>query len=339
MRIGVVGAGFMGQMHAACYGAAPGAKLAAVADIREEMAERTARTYGAAVYANAEKMFKEEDLDVADICVPTHLHCEYVKKAARAGLHVLCEKPIATTIGEANQMIRAAKKAGISFMIAQVIRFWPEYKVLKRTVAEKRLGRLLNLQMARVSPRPVWSWKNWLQNPKQSGGAFVDLHIHDADFVRYLLGEPSAIQACGTQSEAGWDHIFVNYIYKDAVVQVEGGWDYPAPFPFCMSYRAVFEGGTLEYNSGAAPTLKLYPARGKKFKAVGLARTKAGSAAAGGNISQLGGYYNEIKYFLDCLRRKESPAVTTPEDARESLALVLRELRIAGRWEGGDAVD
>jgi len=331
IKIGLAGAGFIGQMHSACYAATRGVKLVAVADVRRNLAEELAKEHRAAVYTDAGKMFTEAGLHVADICLPTNLHCEFVVKAARAGLHVLCEKPIATTIAEANRMIRAAKKASVQFMIAQVIRFWPEYMVLKQYVDEGELGKLISLQMTRLTPRPTWTWKNWVMNPKLSGGVLTEFHIHDADFVRYLLGEPRAIQISGIKRRGVWDHIFVNYIYKNVVAQAEGGWDFPQKFPFCMSFRALFERGILEYNSNATPTLKCYPADGGKPRAVRPPKARVGSITSVGNISDLGGYYNEIKYFVDCLRKGQSPAVTTPEDARESLGLVLQELRAAER--------
>ena len=331
IRVGVVGTGFMGGMHTNCYAAAAGAQLVAVSDVRRELAEQLAKPSKAAVYTDAEKMFAEAGLDMVDICLPTHLHCEYVVKAAKAGLHVLCEKPIATSVAEANKMITATKKAGVQFMIAQVIRFWPEYMLLKKYADEGTLGKLISLQMARVSPRPTWSWKNWLQDAKLSGGALIDLHIHDADFARYLLGEPLAIQVSGTKRRGCWDHIFVNYIYKNAVAQAEGAWDFPAQFPFCMSYRALFEKGTLDYNCNNSPSLMLYPADGGKPKAIRPPKARVGTTASGGNISDLGGYYNEIKYFIDCLRKGEKPTITTPEDARDSLALAIKELKAAER--------
>jgi len=331
IKVGVVGGGFMGGMHTNCYAAAAGAELVAVCDVREDLAVELAKPHKAAVYTNAEKMFADAGLDMVDVCLPTNMHCEFVVKAAKAGLNVLCEKPIATSVAEANKMIAATKKAGVQFMVAQVIRFWPEYMILKRYVDEKKLGGLLNLQMTRVSPRPTWSWKNWLQDQKLSGGALIDLHIHDADFVRYLMGDPVAIQAAGTYSKGRWDHIFVNYVCKKGVAQAEGGWGFPAQFPFCMKYTALFEKGTLDYNCNNSPALMLYPADGGKPKAIKPPKPKVGAAAAGGNISDLGGYYNEIKYFIDCLRKGEKPTITTPEDARDSLALVVKELKAAER--------
>lgn len=329
IKVGVVGAGFMGGMHTNCYVAAAGAELVAVCDVRQEAAEKLATPHKAKAFTDADKMFAEAGLDMVDICLPTNMHCDYVVRAAKAKLHVLCEKPIATSVPEANKMIAATKKAGVQFMIAQVIRFWPEYMVLKQYVAEGKLGKLLSLQMTRISPRPTWSWQNWLQDAKLSGGALVDLHIHDADFARYLMGDPLSIQVAGSGRQGCWDHIFVNYIYRDAVAQAEGGWDFPAQFPFCMSYRAILEEGTLDYSCRNNPTLTLYPADGGKGQPVELPKPVVGAAASGGNISDLGGYYNEIKYFLDCLLKGEKPTITTPEDARDSLALVLKELKAA----------
>ena len=329
IKVGLIGAGFMGQMHSSCHMAVRGAKLAAVADIQEANAAALAEPAGAAVYTDVDRMLAEADIDMVDICLPTSMHCDATVRAAKAGKHVLCEKPIALKVSEADKMIRACDKAGVQFMVAQVIRFWPEYQLLKEYFDSGKLGKLRSLQMKRLSPPATWSWKDWLNDPKLSGGALIDLHIHDTDFVRYLLGEPKRVDSVGSGTRGAWNHIFTNYAYDGVAVSAEGGWDFPSTIPFCMAYRALFEDGLLDFDISRDPALILYPAKGKpKHPKPPKAKVKT-KADAGGNISDLAGYGNEILYFIDCLNRGESPKITTAQDARDSLALVLKELRSA----------
>lgn len=328
IKVGLIGAGFMGEMHANCHVAAKGGKLVAVSDVRKEHAEKLATMAKAAAYTDAEKMLAEADIDMVDICLPTTMHCEWTVKAAKAGKHVLCEKPIALTLADADKMIKACEKAGVQFMVAQVIRFWPEYQLLKEYFDSKKLGKLLSLQMKRLSPPATWSWKDWLNDPKQSGAALIDLHIHDADFARSLLGDPISVDAVGSGKKGAWNHIFTNYTYKDIAVHAEGGWDYPSTYPFSMAYRAIFEEGTVDFDCARTPALTVYPLKGKPKNPKPPAPKIKGSAG-GGNVSDLGGYGNEIQYFLDCLNKGEAPTITTAKDARDSLALVLKELKSA----------
>ena len=328
VKVGLIGAGFMGEMHANCHIAAKGGKLVAVSDVREENAQKLADLAKAAVYTDADKMLAEADIDMVDICLPTSMHCKWTVKAAQAGKHVLCEKPIALTVAQADKMIAACRKARVQFMVGQVIRFWPEYQLLKDYLDRKKLGKLRSLQLKRLSPPATWSWKNWLNNPKLSGAALIDLHIHDTDFARCMLGDPVSVDSVGTGRKGAWNHIFTNYAYKGVAVHAEGGWDYPTTFPFCMAYRAIFEQGTLDFDCTRTPTLTLYPVDGSPSHPEPPA-PKIKGEAGGGNISELGGYGNEIQYFLDCLNKGHKPTITTAKDARDSLALVMQELKSA----------
>ena len=328
VKVGLIGAGFMGHMHGNCYFNLPGAELVAVADVREDQAAEVAQPHGAEVLQDAAALIARQDVDVVDVCLPTYLHAEWAVKAMAAGKHCLCEKPMALTSADAERMVQAADKAGVRFMVAHVIRFWPEYQVLKKTVEGGALGALLALSLTRVSPTPTWSWDNWLLTPPKSGAALVDLHVHDADFVRYLLGEPKGVEAQGTSKGGGWDYVFAQYQYPNLAVSAEGGWNLPPGYPFCMSYRAVFERGTLEFSTAHSPTLALYPAAGG-VEHPEVPKVEVQGGASGGNISDLGGYFLEIQYFVDCVERGRTPEVVTPEDACATVALVEKEARSA----------
>lgn len=329
IKVGICGAGFMGGMHAACYSALPGVKIAAVADGRKAFATKIAKPHRAKTFARAKDLIAQADVDIVDICLPTYLHAEYVLLAAKRGVSCLCEKPLSRTLAQADRMVKAVEKFGITFMVGHVIRFWPEYVVLKKYVDTKSLGKLQALSMVRVSPHPTWAWRNWLSRGALSGSAALDLHIHDADYVRYLLGEPAALHSVGTGKPTPWDYIFTCYRYPNVAVCAEGGWNLPPGYPFEMNFRAVFEKGTLFYSSVTTP-MTLYRRSGRNTL-VKVPEPKVKAGGGGGNISSLGGYFNEIQYLVNCVKRGRKPETATVGDARDSVALALREIASATR--------
>lgn len=327
IKVGIVGAGFMGGMHAECYNNLPNAKLLAIADADLTKAENLAKKYGVKTYKRAEDLFKEEDIQIIDICLPTFLHKEYVIKAAEAGKNILCEKPIALTVEDADEMIEAADKSKVKLMIAQVIRFWPEYVKLKQIFDEESLGKMISISCVRLSSTPTWAWDKWLLDSKRSGGALVDLHIHDTDFLLYLLGKPISLLSVAPKTPLKYAHVFTSFLFPDGVVAyAEGGWDMPDNFPFTMSFTANFEEGVVEFNSRWGKSLAIYQS-GKEVKYPEVKIEFPASAQVGGNISDLGGYFSEIKYFVDCVENDKMPTLASGEAARESLKVVLTEFK------------
>ena len=326
VRVAIVGAGFMGKMHGNVYANLPESKVVAVVDIDINKAEEIAKSHGARVATKMDEVL--DSVDLVDVCLPTYLHCKYTVMAAHAGKHVLCEKPITLNLKDADSMITAAKKSGVKFMVAHCIRFWPEYAALKEIFEEKRYGRLMSIWMLRVSPTPVWSWDNWILQKNKSGGALLDLHIHDTDFLLYLLGRPESVFSRGTKNKNGWSHVWTVYNYRRVAAVAEGGWDLPAKFPFNMAFRAVFEEAVVEFGLVPQSRMLLYQAD-KEPVPMDVPQPKVTGVQAGGNISALGGYFNEIQYFIECISKDEKPKIVTPQDARMSLQIILAEQKSA----------
>jgi predicted dehydrogenase len=323
-RVGLIGAGFMGSMHGTVYSQLPDVKIAGIADIRGEKVKSLAKKLKTIPYYDAEQLFNKQDISMIDICLPTFLHKEYVIKAANAGKDVICEKPIALSVEDAEEMIEACKKNNVRFMVAHVIRFWPEYKFLKEAYDSKKYGELRTLSCKRVSPMPTWGWRDWLLNQDESGGAVADLHIHDTDFILYLMREkPNKIYSRILKKGNMDTHIYSTFTYDNGTVIIsEGGWDFPASFPFEMSYLARFDKAVVEFNTSKSPSLVVYEASGKVEKPT-FETIKADGVE--GNIEDLGGYFYEIRYFVDHVTHSKPFGIVTPEDAKESLALLLKE--------------
>jgi predicted dehydrogenase len=318
----------MGKMHARCYAEMPGAELVAVHDLEDEESEKLAEEHGCDIRSSAEQLVESDEVDAVDICLPTYLHCRHVALAAQAGKHVVCEKPFAVDAAEAEATVGMVRRAGIVFMCAHVIRFWPEYRLLKQYADEQLHGRLLSLDMERMSIAPVWSWQQWYLDKDLSGGAATDLHCHDTDFVRYLLGEPMSVDSVGTHHpDRGWDHIFTNYHYPDVAVTARGGWNLPPSCSFHMAYRAVFEDAMLTYDSTHDPPLVL--ATDQEETPLQPPGPDLGTTDAGGNIGDLGAYYGELSYFVDCVANSREPEIVAAEDSVKTVALLQAEKRSA----------
>ncbi|MEA3345382.1 MAG: Gfo/Idh/MocA family oxidoreductase [Chloroflexota bacterium] len=332
VKVGVIGLGMMGGFHAGRYLQTPSAELVAIADIRPERLEAEefvagnipdesgpADLSGVDRYPDGSQLIAEADVDMVDICLPTFLHARYTIEALEAGHHVLCEKPMALTLKEADQMIEAAREADRLLMIAQCIRFWPEYEFLRQRMHDGTFGKLLSLNMSRVGGRPIWSWEKWYLDPARSGGTILDLHIHDVDYVpapdrvqvNYLLGLPDHIQATARRSEAtgSYDIIHAFYNYEEGPqVHIHAGWSM-AQTPFFAAYDAWFEAGLIRFDSRRNPALQVFD---------DLVEVQGRPA----EYEEGDAYANEISYFLRCVKNDERPIKCPPESARDSLGLV-----------------
>ncbi len=321
VKVGIIGAGFMGKMHSQVYKVLPDAELIAISDINKENAKEILPE--GKIYTDYKELLKDKEIDIVDICLPTFMHKDAVIDSARAGKNILCEKPISLSIKDADEMIRETKKANVKFMVAQCIRFWPEYIFLKEITEEKKFGKILHASFRRLSPLPTWSWNKWLLSPERSGSVLFDLHIHDVDYLLYLLGKPQEIFSQGVKEEFGWSHIFSIFIYRDGRrIFLEGGWGYDSSFPFHHTYLVKMEKATIEMNPRYKEPIVIYQGEKKEIPEIKKAESKVDT---GGNIEDLGGYYNEIEYFVKCVKENHFPEVVTPESARESLYLVTKE--------------
>jgi len=331
VKVGLIGFGFMGKMHMSIYAKNPEAELVAICDATAERLTRESLAQGGNIdigdlgdfdfeglskYSDFDKFIKHKDIDVVDICLPTYLHCEYTVKALQAGKHVICEKPIAMNVEQADRMIQTAEKAGKELFIGHCIRFWPEYAWLKQVVDQKRYGAVRSAIFKRVSTLPTWSWENWILDEKLSGDAALDLHIHDTDYISYLFGKPKDICSRGASVLTdGLDIITTHYIYDHVpLVLAIGSWGSPGAFPFEMAFTVLCEKATIKFSTSDSPALSVYTADG---------------GVENPELDPTDGYAREIDYFLGCLKQGRKPETVTPQDARNALELVLKEIENA----------
>ncbi|MBQ7075722.1 MAG: Gfo/Idh/MocA family oxidoreductase [Clostridia bacterium] len=325
IKVGLIGCGFMGTMHSNCYKNIDGVEVVAYADIRHECAQKLAQGTDAKIYSDGYDLINGADVDVIDICLPTYLHCEYAVAAMDKVKYVFVEKPVALTEEQGEQMINKAVETGAVVQVGQVIRFWDEYVKLAEIIKGGELGKIINGNFRRISPVPDWGWNDWLLKNELSGGAAQDLHIHDMDYVLSLFGKPNGIKS--VKNIAGEKASYINSLltYDDFVVSVEGTWGLPGTHSFEATFRVVFEKGVVE-NAGGK--FMLYTDESAQ-EIVIEKKEDLGTGFEGGNISDLGGYYNELVYFTDCAKAGKAVEKATLQDGVESLCFVLEEIRNA----------
>jgi predicted dehydrogenase len=315
--------GFMGTTHAAAFQKTAGVEVAAIVRRQRAGSEGGETTRKGNLDRPAEEldlssvrefqewraMVRDSELDAVDICLPTDLHPEVTLTAIEAGKHVLCEKPMALTVSDCERMITASREAGRVLMIGQVLRFWPEYVYLRQFVQGGEYGRVLSATFVRSCGLPDWS--NWLPDESRSGGAVLDLLVHDIDQALLLFGMPQRVVA---KSFGGPDTVMASLLYPSGPeVRIQGGWLPPGTL-LQMSFQVRAEKAELEMNSGG---LFLSDSSGNR-RAV---------SAPGDD-----GYETEMKYFAECCRENETPELCRPEDSLNAvkLALLLKESRAAG---------
>jgi len=264
-------------------------------------------------YVHWQDLVADADVDLVDICCPTPLHKPIVLTALEAGKHVLCEKPMALNVEDCDEMLAAAEQARGEFMIAQCIRFWPEYVYLSTIFRESSYGELKALHLRRHAETPGYSLSNWVLDPELSGGAILDFHVHDVDYALHLLGKPDAVTAQGYAGANGSvDRVHSTWHYKpDRVVQLEGYWDMHTGFGFNMGFTAVFERAAVVWDMRTGVPLTVYR-RGQE--------PETPEMPPGGD-----GYFGEIDYFLGCIERRNRPTLCTPKESRDAVAIALAE--------------
>lgn len=308
--VAVVGLGFMGRTHLAAYAAARAAGVAnrvvAVCDPDAERLTGRAAAGGnvgrdapdeplfdpaqVRTFTDPGELFADDEVELVSLCTPTDTHVELAERALEAGVHVLVEKPVAVDLASVERLERAARDSAALCMPALCMRFWPGWSWLRERVSAGTFGAPRSASFRRLAAAPGWS-REFYGDARRSGGALADLHVHDADFVRWCFGEPESVSAVGTL-----DHVTALYRFAGgpAHAAAEGGWDLTPGFPFRMRYTVVFDDATADFDLAREPALVL--ARRGRLEPVPL------EAATGWEL--------EVRHFLECVEDGREPAAT-----------------------------
>jgi len=315
VRVGIIGAGNIGRVHSRSYLQLDKARVVAVADIDHQAADTMAAKHNARAYYDMHDLLDDKNVDAVDVCLPTYLHEAGVIAAAGAGKHILCEKPVALNVAAVERMIAAVQRSGVKAMVAQVIRFWPHYLAIKEMLDEGKLGKPIMAFAARLGRQPTWT--SWYGDPNLSGGAILDLHVHDLDWLYYLFGHPKTVYAVGVRVDSGaWNHVLTSLDYGSCRAAAEASFLMPDGFPFTMIFRLLAERGLAEYRYGGGQADTQGAAR---LHTLGV--YLSGQPAHYPPCDETDPYLAEIRYFVDCIEQGESPAIATLAEARDVLEI------------------
>lgn len=321
--MGVIGAGVMGERHAAVYASLPDVELVAVCDPREEALRPLAKTTGAAPYADFRELLRRDDIDAVSVCTPDEAHRAPCEAAAAAGKHVLVEKPIATTVAEAEAIASAAARAGVVLLVGHCLRFDPRYRAVKAAIAGGELGALAFIHTRRSNTVAA--------QDRLRGRCSLPLFlgVHDYDVMRWWTGSEvervTAESRWGLLRQQGYPVEDVSCALlrfaNDVLGAAELGWVLPRGFPASGDHRADVV-GELGAVSIASLETGLRRADGQRAMVVDATTAPTVEGHVGGM------FYFELRHFVDCVRGTASPAIT-PEDGLAAVRIALAVERAA----------
>lgn len=262
LRVGIAGIGFMGLIHYLAYQQTAGAKVTAIASRDPKKRAGDWRGIqgnfgpegtemdlaGIAAYEQLDALLADDNVDLVDLCLPPALHVDATLRALAAGKHVFCEKPLALSLDECNQMQAAADDAGKLLLVGHVLPFHPEYAFAWEHIQSGAYGKLLGGHFKRIISDPTWIPDFY--NPQTVGGPLLDLHVHDAHFIRMALGMPLAVTSQGRMRDKVVEFCTTQFRLPDVdqVVTAVTGVINQQGRPFTHGFEIYFEQATLLYD-------------------------------------------------------------------------------------------
>jgi predicted dehydrogenase len=316
LRIGLIGAGGISRSHLP-HLLALGAEVVVFS---EQGADELVAECGGRVAASLDELL--DAVEIVDVATPTFTHHELVARAIRAGRHVVCEKPLARTAEQADELAALAASAGVRLFPAHVVRWFPEYVRLKQAVDAGLLGELAVLRFSRSGAYPTRT--PWFADRALSGGIIMDQMIHDLDVARWVAGEVVRVSAVstGVGDAAGGEigavgeggdgadaadpieaaHVLLTHA-SGAISHVAGLWG-PQHLAFTTEFSVAGTLGTLEHSSAAQRDL-----------ATDLARPPGGGEALPDVDPAESPYFLELQDFVAAFRGGAEPRVTAADGA------------------------
>jgi predicted dehydrogenase len=309
----VAGAGTMARIHAAVLGEIDGVEVAGIVNERLASAKRLAAEAGTRAFRDLTQALRATRADAIFVCLPTPLHRAMVVEAARAGLHVFCEKPMARSIADGEAMIEATAKENVLFMVGHVLRFFPQYAKLRERVAAGDVGRPAMARLSRGGAAPRGA-RGWYAKRADSGGVLLDLVIHDFDWLLWTFGRVVRVHARQTaarRTELASYALAVLRHESGVISHVEGFWGHELPFR--TRVEVAGDKGALEYDSLHPVPVELHRSEG--------ASVRAGVVVPESPLAK-GPYLLQAEHFVDCVRRRTTPD-PSPTQALDALRVSL----------------
>jgi len=327
LKIAVIGCGSIAKhRHLPEYAANKHVEITAVCDIVGERAEEAAAKYEAKAYTDYQEMLKQDDIDAGSVCLPNYLHAPVSVDALNAGKHVLCEKPMATSAEEADQMIEAAKRSGKKLMIGHNQRFVNSHQKARELIASGAVGKVYSFRTTFGHGGP----EGWSADGKDSWffkkdeafiGAMGDLGVHKADLVRYLLQdefvEAGAFVETSAKENADVDDnaTLILKSEKGTIGTLAASW----------AYTAKEDNSTIIYGEKATLRLEDDPAYSLVVQYTNGETVKYELGAIQSNDEGGQTTTHVIDHFIDSIQNDTTPLIDG-EEGKKSLAIILAAL-------------
>jgi len=325
LRIGIHGLGFMGMMHYLAYQRLSGVQVTAICEALPERRQGDWTSIkgnwgpqgtqmdltGVKTYADADELFADPNVDLVDICLPPNQHAPMTIAALNAGKHVFCEKPIALSLADGDAMTAAADANKKLFMVGHVLPFFPAYAFVYEAVRTKKYGKVIGGHFDRVISDPVWL-KDFY-NMSIIGGPLLDLHIHDAHFIRLLFGMPKQVQSIGRLRGEVPEYFSTQFTFDDPtlVVTATSGCIFQQGRPFMARSEVHFEKATVVID-GSGTTI--------------LTEDGKSLPAELPTVDDVGIFEGELKELTNSVRQGQVSSILDGGLARDALVIVLKEM-------------
>jgi len=332
VKVGLVGSGFVADIHAAAFRMVPDAEVVAVASL-PGLAKAFAEERGIPrAFDDYRDMLAVKDIQMINICAPNYLHAQIAVDAAAAGKHVVCEKPLCRNLEEADRMIDACRRAGVLLMYAEELCFAPKYVRAKTLIDEGAIGRAFLVKQSEEhdGPHKPWFW----DVDKSGGGVLLDMGCHSIEYARWVFGKPpvrSVVASLGTyvhgDKTRGDDHSFCIVEYEGGrIALAENSWAKRGGVDDrCEIYGS---GGFTRADLLRGSSLLTYSQAGYGY-AVEKAGTTQGYTFTMFEEIWNYGFPQEMAHFVRCVRGEEEP-METGEDGREVLRIICAAYESAG---------
>jgi predicted dehydrogenase len=332
--VGLIGSGFVSEIHLGAFRTVPEAEVLAVASPTAGHARAFAERHGIPHwFTEYRKLLEMPDVDVVTCAVPNYLHRQVVEDAAAAGKHVICEKPLCMNLAEADSMIATCQRAGVKLMYAEELCFTPKYVRAKQLVDEGALGKVYLVKQSEkhFGPHSDWFW----DVQKSGGGVTMDMGCHAVEFFRWMLGRPRVVSVyaqMGTYVHSdrtiGDDHALLIVEFEGGAVGLaEESWAKPGG----MDDRAEVHGsdGVTYADLLHGNALITYSERGYGYAVEKAPLTKGWSFTIYEEAWNYG-FHQEMAHFISCVRDNERVPAVTGEDGRAVLEVLFAAYASAG---------
>lgn len=310
-NIAIIGAGFMGKTHADAYKKIENANVALIVDIDEQRGKSFAKEYNCHWTKDIETI-SDFSIDIVDICVPTNFHKDMIQKASKYVKNIICEKPLVLQTEDVESIKELVIEKDLTFMVAQVLRFWSGYTLAKRMLDEGQLGEIRSIVCTRRQKPPEWSIGNWINNRELSGGPTFDLIIHDIDYITWIMGAPQYVMGCELMNGEDCLHVKAELIYENATASIFGSLGMPKKFADGSVYftmEVLGEKGMISLDSNNRFTL----ITDKEKRVMELDPYDA--------------YFLELIYFIECIQEGKKPEIANIYQAKSPIEIASAIVR------------